>query len=835
MALLSGPPNPLDANTDTIATLVAAANLIIDELREHVVTANSGLANTNGNCRINGLFISNTSFVTDGFSVGDFIATLESGNTTIAVTDTTGINDQFVLEGEGFTNQVNVVSVGANSIVVDIAPTVSKQFVGTIDTTGATDKLFLSRFGLGGGEPGSTDAEIDTANLYIVTNTVFTTDANLVTVEANLQVDTDSLFFGNVQAQSTVQFANNDSFLEFKGANQDFVWISTDTLATIRTDGDGSLEFNADAGANSVDPTQIKLKVDDISVAQFNQGGDVAFYDTTGTDQLLVWDATNLTLGVNTDTPQQDVALDVVGNTHTLDLNVANQTTSGNVVVNDELRGNTTLFVTTDTEFTNSASQVLIRNDLFVEGDAQVSQNLTVNTDSLFVGNVEAQSTIEFTGSASTMEFAGANQDFIFGATKSLIRTNANGSLIIDADKTDNGADITEIRLRIDDKTAASYQSDQIGFFDTSGANTRLHWDRTNLRLGVNTAFARAGLALDVVGNTQTNNLIVEFDGTVQRDLAVTRNIAGSANLTINVDGSFGRDLAVTRNTTIGQDLSVTRNIVGTANLTISNTASIGQDLTVARDASVTRNLAVTANTSTSNLSVTNTVSSNLIPGTTLTHRLGNTTFQWLSVAAQDASFSGNVGVDGTLSISTDLSVAGDISVDNLTVSGNASISDTLTVENLIVPGTGSVVLPATISFSGTTDFENINVTGVASFANLEVSSLVTNTAALIGTSGVVSSTTPTKIDDFDKEVSQGFKYIIHGKNDNPTSAYAIEINCSHNGANVFFTRFGEVSNNFDCSLTPVINGSDVELIADCPSASGSNVHSFSIVRIETR
>jgi len=156
-----------------------------------------------------------------------------------------------------------------------------------------------------------------------------------------------------------------------------------------------------------------------------------------------------------------------------------------------------------------------------------------------------------------------------------------------------------------------------------------------------------------------------------------------------------------------------------------------------------------------------------------------------------------------------------------------------ITVDEISI--TNTATLPSALSFSGTTTFNDIIVTGIASFANLEVQSLTTNSAALIGTGGVVTSTAPTKIDEFDKTVSRGFKYIIHGENDDATSAYAIEINCSHNGTDVFFTRFGEVSNNFDAVIVPQINGGNVELIATCSNAAVSNTHSFNMVRIETR
>jgi cytoskeletal protein CcmA (bactofilin family) len=644
------------------------------------------------------------------------------------------------------------------------------------------------------------------------------------------------LFIGNVQAQSTVQFANNDSFVEFFGANQDFVWISSDTKATIRTDSDGSLEITADVGANSADASKIELRVDDLPVAQFKEGGDVALYNSAGDTQLLYWDADNLSLGVNTGSPQVDVALDVVGNTHTTDLNVAHQTTSGNVVVNDELRGNTTLFVTTNTEFTALADEVLIRNDLFVEGDAQVSSNLTVNTDSLFVGNVEAQSTIEFTKGNSSLKFAGANQDFIFDTantnTLSTIRTNANGSLIVDADKEETGVGTSRIDFRVDNRLSTRIEDTEISFYNTAGTAKRLNWNADNLSLGVNTNSAESGLALDVVGNTQTTDIVVTTDATVGNDLFVQRDANVDANLTVGDSASIGDDLTVGNDGSIGNDLFVVRNASVDANLSVSEDAAVGNNLSVDNNTLIGNDLSVVSNTSTGNLEVTDFVFSNLVPDTDVTRDLGDDALRWNNIYVKDGDFSGNVSAD-SLTISGDTFLGENLSVDNFSVSGNGTVGNTLTVDKLIV--TTDAALPATISFTGVTDFEDINVTGVASFANLQVSSLTTNTAGLIGTGFVLANSTPTKIDDFDKAVSRGFKYIIHGRNDDPSSAYAIEINCSHNDTTAFFTRFGEVSNNFDCSLTPVVNGPDIELIAECPSAGSGNVHSFSIVRIETR
>lgn len=630
MALLSG-FETLDANIDTVSTLVTKVNVVIDEMRENVVTANNTLANTNGNARINGLFVSNTSFVIDGLSVGDFLATVEEGSADVVVTDASGINENFVvLAGEAFPINTDVTDIDGNVVTMSNPALKSAQFIGTLDDSAAIDTIQFSRFGLSGGTPGANiDVDIETANLYIVSNTIFTTDCDLVTVEANLQVDTDSLFVGDVEAQSTIEFTGDDSILEFNGANQDFIWLSTNTYATIRTNDAGSLEFNADVAANGDNDSSIELMVDSITVASFFEGGDIAFYSADGLNQKIYWDATNEVLGINTTNPNPDVELDVVGNTQTIDLVVTSETTSGNVVVNDELRGNTVLTVTTNTNFTGANN--IVDNDLLVDNE--------------LVANI---------------------------------------------------ATIT----------------------------TELRGDNSNLIISSNTVFQANGIAED--------------------------------NFTVN--GAL---------------------TVSTANLIYKLVPDNYDDL---------------------------------IPSANTGDLLGNTTNRW-------EGFFNNINTN------------------TLDVSGDVSVGDTLTVQNLTVAGNGVVALPPTIAFTGVTEFANIEVTGTANIVSLEVESLTTNAAALVGAGGVANGTSPTVIDDFDKTVSKGFKYIVHGENGDPDSAYAIEINCSHNGANVFFTRFGEVSNKFDCDLTPKINttSENIELVAVCPSANSSNVHSFNILRIETR
>ena len=282
----------------------------------------------------------------------------------------------------------------------------------------------------------------------------------------------------------------------------------------------------------------------------------------------------------------------------------------------------------------------------------------------------------------------------------------------------------------------------------------------------------------------KTNEMIVLF-----RDDVVTANSDGATTTgnTILV-GDFVANTLVAADELRGGDLStsgaltISTNATCSANLTVSGTLSIGSG-----------NLSYTIDSSNY---------TDLIPSAN-GDLLGNTEKRW------EASFT------------------------EVDVSGNVDVTDTLTVDSLVVSNTAT--LPE-LSFSGETTFENITVSGNADISSLVVTNLTTNKAGIIGVNSDVSSNADTVIDSFEASQSKGFKYIIHGEaNSDPTSAYGIEINCSHNDTSVFYTRYGEVSNNFDAVLTPRIVSGNVELVASCSSAEASNVHSFNIVRIETR
>lgn len=277
------------------------------------------------------------------------------------------------------------------------------------------------------------------------------------------------------------------------------------------------------------------------------------------------------------------------------------------------------------------------------------------------------------------------------------------------------------------------------------------------------------------------------------------------------------RDDVVTANTS-GAETSGDAILYGSlvANTIVAADEIRGGDYSNSGNLSIGSNTAITGNLSvTGDMSLTGTLT---VPNGNLTYVIDSSNFEDL-IPTTSGDLLGNSSNrwDGYF---TDIDASGDV------------IADSLVVDSLTVSNTAS--LPS-LSFTGETSFEDIVVTGNADIQSLVVNDLVTNTAAIIGTNDTVTSNAETVIDTFDKTQSKGFKYIIHGDNNDATSAYAIEINCSHNGTNVFFTRFGEVSNNFDATLEPQVNGANIDLVATCLSADGSNTHNFNIVRIETR
>ena len=305
--------------------------------------------------------------------------------------------------------------------------------------------------------------------------------------------------------------------------------------------------------------------------------------------------------------------------------------------------------------------------------------------------------------------------------------------------------------------------------------------------MALNTGFDRLTSNTDTFSDwlNKTNEMIDLMRDDVVTANSTIANTDGDARL----HGAFIANTFHVVNTLHGGDLYANGDF-NSANLVVStNTyfANTCDEVHVQNDLRVSGNLIYT---------IAESNFTNLIPANNNLYSVGNASTQW---------------AEGYF---VDLNVSANATIVNLEVTGSTTVGD-LSISDLSVA--------------------NLEVTGTANIQSLEVSGLTANGVAFIGNETSVSVSTPTVIDSFDKSQSKGFKYIIHGSNDDASSVFTLELMCGHNDTEMFFTRYGELTNNFSANLTPQIQANTVQLLATCPSANGSNTHTFNILRIETR
>ena len=197
-----------------------------------------------------------------------------------------------------------------------------------------------------------------------------------------------------------------------------------------------------------------------------------------------------------------------------------------------------------------------------------------------------------------------------------------------------------------------------------------------------------------------------------------------------------------------------------------------------------------------------------------------------------------NIGID----------VTGQTLTDSLQVDGNVDLGSANTDTISAIGEFDTALIPATATANVGSDaspwdwgyFNDINVANTATILQLEVTTLEANGVAFTGTGGDVTSTAATVIDSFEVGTTQGFKYFIHGENlNNNDSGYAVEINIIvTDNKDIYYTRYGEVESGMsDVAITPALaaNTTHVDLSATCGSASGTDIHRFKVLKIETR
>jgi len=459
----------------------------------------------------------------------------------------------------------------------------------------------------------------------------------------------------------------------------------------------------------------------------------------------------------------------------------------------------------------NGDQKLITRND-------GIEANGIVDTDTLLVtsyANFEAD--VYFDGTtADAMHWESTNNllnfnDGIkatFGTGDDLqIYHNGSHSYIDDAG-TGN------LYIRSNDLNIQKYTGEEMIRAIADGAVTLFHNNSAKLATtatGVNVTGTVVGTGLDINGSS---DLGASGSDTISMIGVVDTNIVPTGSVDLGTSAAPWTELWVT-NADV-QTLQVDLNATITGEVTANNFVGDGAQLTAINASELT----------------TGTVNDARLPGTISSDITGtaaqSNTIQVHSSGASEAHPVIFIPAGSTTNSYQDARY-------DTTFVFNAS-NNTLTVDNLIVDT--AVTLPSDLTLGGTTQFESIDVS-----ANLNANVVIGSTFEIpdVGFSGSntsVSTTAATVIDSFPIGQTKGFKYFVHGdRSGSSDSAYVVEINVgvTDNG-DVYYTRYGEIVNDMaGVSLVPSSSATHVSLIATCTSASGSNVHNFTILKIETR
>lgn len=641
--------------------------------------------------------------------------------------------------------------------------------------------------------------------LYISTNTAFSNTANIVYVNAtdklhvtnNTEINQHltvsntggyAFFHGNThveerfevgsQTTGAVRSTTVDSLI-VTGANVEWYDYSSSTTSSIRTNDNGDLIVDADVTGVGTANTTITLRVDNSDRATFS-AANIDFYNAAGSTVGMRWTGSILELG-------EAQAFQIYND-------------GANSYVKESASGN--LFV--------QANNLVLEA---TDGTNYIQATAAANVEISYAGNVQISTTsygVVLDGEANTNTL--------------LVRSHGefDGTINVDGDATFNA----NIVLGDSSADAVTFNAD---------VDSNILPTANGLNLGE--ASSRWDLLAETIDASSTLNVdgATTLNSTLDVDGIATFNNTTAANSTsgsIQTDGgiSIAKNAYVVGNTDIDGSLTVD----GVA--TFNGSIDLG-------------------NAATDTVSFVADVDTDILPSANGLN-LGGVNARW-DLLGGAANFSASLTVDGLTSLNSHVDL-GDAASDNITINGridsnvipdanvtydigssalswNNVYSNNVVTDYLTVNTDAS--FPDGVSFAGTTEFVNIEVTGTANILSLEVSELVANGAALIGTEDTVTTTSATVIDSYPKAQSKGLKYIVQGqRSDLSTAIYGVEIMLVHNDTDVFFTRYGEIDNQMsDVVITPVANSTHINLQAVCDSASVANTHTFNIVRIETR
>src|SRR5210317_1594251 len=517
------------------------------------------------------------------------------------------------------------------------------------------------------------NAEIQTdltvvGNAYVSSNAIVTGNVDVQTdlnVVGNAYVSSNAIVTGNVDVQTDLNVVGN-AYL----TSNAIITGNADVQTDLNVVGNAYLTSNAIVTGNVDVQTNLNVATDAIVTGNVDVQTDLnvvgnAYLTSNAIVTGNVDVQTNLNVAtdaIGTGNVDVQTDLNVVGNAYV----TSNAIVTGNVDVQTNLNVATDAIVTGNVDVQtdlNVVGNAYISSNAIVTGNVDVQTNLNVGTDAIVTGNVDVQTDLNVVGNAyiSSNAIVTGNVD---------VQTNLN--VATDAIVTGNVDVQTDLNV--------------VGnVYATSNIVTTGNVDvQQNLNV-----------ATDAI---VTGNVDVQTDLTIVGDVYASSNIVTTGNVDVQTNLYVSTDAIVTGNVDVQTDLNVSGNAYVSSNAVVTGNVDVQSDLNVTGDAYVATyygdggllsnvNLQVVSdhgNTTSTTVRLTNATTglvttSNVEVGDQIS--IGNLTVDKIPIVGT-GNFLENSTIgrsNGTIVISSDLEVLGDIIVDgnSYTVeSNNLVISD---------------------------------------------------------------------------------------------------------------------------------------------------------------
>jgi hypothetical protein len=255
-----------------------------------------------------------------------------------------------------------------------------------------------------------------------------------------------------------------------------------------------------------------------------NNGGDISFYDDTGSTQGLFWDASAESLGIGTTTPSY--TLDVRDDSN-IQLKLSSTTATNNArmvyAINNVTKWNVGVQASDGsyTFYDNSSATTPIK----IEPGAAANTFVVDTNSRIGIGTSSPSSALDVTGTVTSDGLTvGANDKIQFGTSDitGIYRTNSgsdftmqhwgNLSMLIDSDNNDSGTRQFMIGRNSQDASTATKialfsEGGDISFYDDTGSTQGFFWDSSAESLGIGTTSPSAALH---ISGTSANQIRLE-------------------------------------------------------------------------------------------------------------------------------------------------------------------------------------------------------------------------------------------------------------------------------------------------------------------------------------